>query len=209
MAKKLNAAAELKPWSRRPWPKRGNRSQARLYEAVGRALSEWERYDAVLSFMFSAFVTTKDFLAARRAYGSVRTFEGRCEMLRAAAEAYFIDHPDEALAARFKQIMTNSKNYSERRNDITHAAVDHFRPEPPKKQKMPAPNTYALFPSFATFRNRDPDGTPTYCYTADELEYFRQEFFKLRRPAADLSAEISTAWIKQASAGKLRKLYRN
>jgi hypothetical protein len=181
---------ELSPWDRRPWPTCGDTNQDTLYAAVGRALSEWERYDATLSFLYSSLVTTIQLLAARRSYSAVRTFEGRMEMLRAASEANFSEYPDAVQLTAWKVILRNSMKYCERRNEIAHGAVDHYQPEPPALTEFAALDTFALFPSYATFRTRELDGTPTYCYTEAELEYFRQEFFKLRRPVIDLSSAL-------------------
>jgi hypothetical protein len=208
MAKGKPKPKELKPWDRRPWPSQGDTSQEALYAGIGRALSEWERYEAVLSFLFSSFVSPSDPAIARRAYSAVRTFEGRTEMLRAASEAHFWAYPNHDFLASFKIVLQGATTFSPRRNDIAHGAVDHYRPPPPALRDVPAPNTFALFPSFASFRERDINNAPLYCYTSPELEYFRQQFFILRRPAGDLAAELQTAERKRASHGKLRQLYR-
>jgi hypothetical protein len=188
---KMPKPKELKPWDRRPWPPHGDTDQEKLYAGVGRALSEWERYDARLSFLFAAFTSQEDNAIGRRAYSAVRTFEGRRDMLRAASEAYFVLHPNKEFLAAFKEILRNAATFSERRNDISHGAVDHYRPEPPTLPPTLGGDEYALFPSFATFRTRNVNNEPTYCYTSAELEYFRQQFYELRRPVADLAALLA------------------
>jgi hypothetical protein len=80
----LQQAPPLKPADRRPWPEVGDKSIEETYAAVGRALSNWERYEWVLSHLFSVIVSDTESEAARRAYGAVRTFEGRIDMLEAA-----------------------------------------------------------------------------------------------------------------------------
>ena len=82
-----------KPFDRRPWPTIGDRELDITYAAVGRALSSWERFEGILSLLFSAFVVNMEREGARRAYSAVRTFEGRAEMLKAASEAYFMNSP--------------------------------------------------------------------------------------------------------------------
>jgi hypothetical protein len=209
MSKKEEKAKELKPWDRRPWPISGDTNQNELYAAVGRALSEWERYESVLAFLFANLIGAPVMLAARRAYSAVRTFEGRADMLRAASEAYFYGDPTatDRFQPDFKTILSHATSFASRRNDVAHGVVDHYRPKPPAPAPLPAPEEYALFPAYATFKDRDPESVPSYCYTSDELEYFRLEFFKLRKPAYDLSAEISVMVRKNASRGKLRWLY--
>jgi hypothetical protein len=94
MTKSAPETKELDPWDRRPWPSRGDLSQNHLYASIGRALSESERAEASLTFVFSSFTLSPESKIVRRAYSAVRTFEGRAEMLRAASEAYFSTHPD-------------------------------------------------------------------------------------------------------------------
>lgn len=208
MTKKDAKPKEPKPWDRRPWPESGDRNQEKLYAAVGRAISEWERYEAMLAFLFANFLGSHLLLAGRRAYSAVRTFEGRTAMLRAASEAYFYGAPHPELLAKFKTLLTHATKFSEIRNEIVHGVVDHYRPEPPAPEPRPALNAYALFPAYASVKDRDPDSVPGYCYTSVELEYFRQEFFKLRNPAHTLAAEISVAARAPALRGKLQSLYR-
>ena len=88
MSKKEKAI--LKDWDRRPWPKEGDKDIATLYASIGRALSQWERFDGTLSLLFATMVAGEGTLAARRAYSAVRTFEGRMEMLRAASEVVLL-----------------------------------------------------------------------------------------------------------------------
>jgi hypothetical protein len=180
----------VQPWDRRPWPSDGDVDEDKLYAAIGRFLSEWERYESILSFVFAAFVTSEHFAIARRAYSAVRTFEGRADMLRASSQTYFYLHPDEPLQEQFKAIIKAAASFSPRRNDIAHGAVDRYLHEPPLLAPVPRSDKFALFPSFATFKDRDVEGVPTYCYTTNELEYFRMEFLKLRNPAAQLASHI-------------------
>jgi hypothetical protein len=130
-------------------------------------------------------------------------------MLRAASETYFWVHPNDGLQTEFKMILRAATSFVPRRNEIAHGAVDHYQPEPPEAPLIPAPDSYALFPSNATFKERNIEGDPTYCYTSAELEYFRQEFFRLRKPASRLFAELVRTEQRRASRGKFRSLYRS
>lgn len=195
------------PWDRCPWPSQGDHNQERLYAGIGRALSEWERYDTTLSFLFAAFVSPAAPLGARRAYSAVRTFEGRVEMLRAASEAHFSAHPDNERQEDWKTILRDSNKYAERRNEIAHGAVEHYVPQPPALKTVGGVAGYALFPSFSTFRNRDLVGDPAYCYASPELEYFRARFYLLRKPALDLSIAVTRSSRQRASLEKLQRLF--
>lgn len=193
---KTSRPKELKPWDRRPWPKRGSGSLSKLYAAVGAALSEWERFEDELSRIFAALVSDPMSLPAQRAYNAVRTFEGRAEMLRAASEAYFVLWPNSSLQVSLKGLLRDAICYSQRRNDIAHGVVSYFEALPwpayPRWGKKP-PKSFGFYPSNANFKDREiggPGGIPTYCLTVAELDYFLQEFRKLRQPAINLAAQL-------------------
>jgi hypothetical protein len=170
-------------WDRRPWPKIGDADIEITYASVGRAISRWEAYDGILSVLFSAFVspgfTTR---GAMRAYSAVRTFEGRLEMLRAASQAYFDEQPDEKLLAGFKDILRSASCFAPRRNELTHAAVGRFISD-----DRAAAKTYALYPAYASFKERDLRNKPTYCMTSVEIDYFSEHFFRLQKPVTALT----------------------
>ena len=213
MASKSSKPQQPRPWDRRPWPESGDGHQDITYAAVGRALSEWERYESVLGFLFGNLVLpgAPVLLAATRSYSAVRTFEGRAEMLRAASEAFFFYYGTEmadTLQDKFKDVLRNAVQFSQRRNDIAHGVVDHYRPPPPTVPPMSSPDEYALFPAYATFKERDPQNVPTYCYASAELDYYRTQFYSLRRPAFSLCQEIATAAQASALRGKYRSLIR-
>lgn len=190
MAKKSDKPKEPKPWDRKPWPKRGNRTGMKLYAAVGRALSSWEGLERELGVIFSLLVAGSNTKSARRAYYAVRTFEGRSEMLRAASEAFFAERENIPLQDKFKELFSAAKSFSPRRNDIAHGAVNHFIRDPavgPFKRFK----TFALYPSFANYKDRALDSRPTYCYTSIEIDRYTFEFRGLIFSAGYLMEEIS------------------
>jgi len=190
MGRKQPKPKEPKPWERPPWPSKGDRSQRKLYEAIGRALSQWERYEGVLSLVFSNLVASDCPTIARRAYSAVRTFEGRSDMLSAASFAYFSEWPDEKLLIAFKGVLRAAKSFNLRRIDLAHGAVDYYFPNPRPATWRPG-NSYALYPSYANFKDRDVKDVPSYCYTSRELENLRMEFHLLQKPALQLAQDLS------------------
>ena len=117
---------EPKFWDRRPWPSHGDSEESQIYMAVGRALTCWERLEVNLSALFSAFTSPTNQIAAKRAFASVRTFEGRADMLRASSSAYFEKMPNDMLLDQFKNVLSESTQAARRRNDIAHGALDRF-----------------------------------------------------------------------------------
>lgn len=181
---------ETNPAKRPPWPPKGDDNMDTLYAAVGRALSQWERYEAHLAMLFSAVVTGMETDIARRAYCAVRTFEGRAEMLRAASEAYFFIYPDPNLQERLKTVIKEAKTFSERRNEITHAVLDHWQPNPAVYPLLQE-NSWGLFPTAATFKNRSFEkNTPEYCYTSIEINRLYEEFDRITGEPASIAGLI-------------------
>lgn len=198
----MTQAKELKPWDRRPWPTVGDQDIDVTYAAVGRALSAWERFEGILSLLFSAFVVNMEREGARRAYSAVRTFEGRIEMLKAASEAYFHESPNEAWLTSFKTMFKTSSQFGPRRNDIAHGVVQYFNVTSETELRAPG-GGFALFPSFANFKDRSLSNHPDYCYTSVELKYFTDEFEKLQEAPTHLASNIiHLAAGKRGSPGK-------
>jgi hypothetical protein len=104
---------DLKPWDVRPWPSVGDGDIEKLYAAVGRALSMWERSEYGLSYLFSTFCGAGTPIQARpaqNAYNAIRTFEGRTEMLAAASKTFFYGYGDLGTCCkRFKTIFSVAK----------------------------------------------------------------------------------------------------
>jgi hypothetical protein len=206
MSKKAAKEPKLKPWDRRPWPIAGDLDLTTIYAAAGRALSQWERYEGVLSLLFSAFVAGTETQAAKRAYVSVRTFEGRAEMLRAASSAYFTEKPNHgSLQEPFKTILRDATSFAPRRNEIAHGVVDYFwlRDAKPERGEPVLEERFGLYPSYASFRERSITNDPTYCYTSAELDYFFGQFLRLGNEASGLVGHV----LKVRKRPSLRRLY--
>lgn len=197
---------EMKPWDRRPWPAIGDSELDITYAAVGRCLSSWERFEGILSLLFSAFVVNMERDGARRAYSAVRTFEGRIEMLKAASEAYFHESPNDGWLTSFKTIFKTSKEFAARRNDIAHGVVQYFNLSSETEFRIPG-GGFALFPSYANFKDRSLSNEPDYCYTSVELDYFQKHFDGLQDAPTTLAGQIiHLAAGKRGSPGKHLRL---
>jgi hypothetical protein len=178
------------PWDVPPLPERGDETNSATFEAVGRATSDWEYLEAYLGLIFGIFVgslTMTD--APMRAYGSVVAFAGRCGMLKAAAEVFFLDHPHKALEDEFYTLEKHAGNFAARRNEIAHGIVQsHFVGGTDVGS--------ALIPSYHATNKRklgaqvDSDipqiAILKYAYTSKEIAYFSDQFQRLSKRALDL-----------------------
>jgi hypothetical protein len=178
----------LKPWDRQDWPAHGDDNIDTTYQAVGRALSSWERLEGVLSLLFASLISGLEESAARRAYNAVRTFEARAEMLSAAAESYFKKHDDKIGKNKFNETLKEIRNYAARRNDIAHGVVDFFSTA--SFSSIGAGVSYCQYPSYANSKHRTDSDAPTYCYSSSELNYYSEKFTILQRPISELVGHL-------------------
>jgi hypothetical protein len=119
-----------KPWDIPPFPKKGDENAGVLYEAIGHALSEWNKFEETLATIFASLVTGQQTEAAERAYGSVVSFSGRIEMIKAALEGFLFHVPESAehLKKPLTDMLREALQFSGRRNEIAHGVVQENRP---------------------------------------------------------------------------------
>lgn len=169
----------LAPWAIRTRPARGDDDPQVTFAAVGNALTQWAHYETALSRLFSAFIALdRDTEAGRRAFGAVRTFEGRLDMLRATADIYFATFPDATLQTDWVEAQKLGKKYGERRNEIAHGAVLPLLSEKPTPDG--ASDGVCLAPAQIDPKKRDVRGVPLFYYNAASLNHYADEFSKLK-----------------------------
>jgi hypothetical protein len=181
-------------WEVPPLPEKGDWSESGLFEAIGRALSAWERFEHSLADLYMAFLSPHvGGLPAYRAYGSIITAKGRLEMIQVAGRAYFSTSPDAKGETGLKQIIKLASDYGPRRNELAHGIVGPY--------SSPAGHVrgVALHPSdYATNKQIlrggleietmwGPRATiPRYAYTSAEVKFFTRKFGELLKPSHDL-----------------------
>lgn len=183
--KKEKAKKPANLWDRpKKWPTIGDRDDKTIYGAVGRALSSWEVYEAHLSLLFGAFIEPiSGGLRARQAFCSIRTHEGRLEMLRAAGEAYFNDWPQKEWEKDLENIVKYDREWSGRRNDIAHGCIQPFWR---LDGSIIDGGGYVLIPSAANSKDRSINGIPTYALLSSDINGYKSKFAELCIPVANI-----------------------
>jgi hypothetical protein len=157
------------PWAMPPLAAKGDPDLHTVWRAVGEALSYWEWLEGYLSLIFCEMVSPKWSFPAHRAYGSVISFNGRADMLRNAAEAYFVTQPDAELQEKLNGILKVMSRASPRRNDIAHGiAQPHYLGGPMRG--------FVLYPAFYSTNRRNNAGHPKYGMTSVEIGRFAEQF---------------------------------
>jgi hypothetical protein len=192
----MDTQTSPEPWDRRPLPSAGDASVTETYAAVGEALTEWGKFECDLALLFCAFVSAAGaYRAADRAYTAVRTFEGRLEMLRAAAEVHFSTAKYQTIKRHFNRVTgTDWRKYAERRNEIAHGIVQPYSSALSHHvitKHQIAGRGYCLFPPYNEFRKTTLDREPVYAYSSIEIRHYAAQFRLLSDSALDITRVVS------------------
>jgi hypothetical protein len=175
------------PWDVPPTLPESDMSFENLYRAVGEALSTWEGVENELAQLFAAFVGAEaNFknweatIPAIRAYGSVISFNGRADMIDAAAKGYFFvtktvsfDLGPSIPETRYADLMKACRGFAARRNDIAHGMALLSLNEAGR-----VTGVYLQPGLFASKKN--PLGKqPSYSYTTSQIRDFIKHFQEL------------------------------
>ena len=167
-------------WDAPPLPERGDHSEDTTYAGVGRVLSEWEACEAELSHIYAMFVCKFFQPEAYREYGAGRIFIDRLRIIRSAAEAYFVRHPNQEREGKFDQLAQLAEMCSARRNEVAHSIVREMGFVRSRRFGDPFGQQFCLVPSHYNYKRFGPDNMPTYAYTSAELAYLKGGLSQLR-----------------------------
>jgi hypothetical protein len=184
------------PWDRPPLARRGNRSEASLFESIGRALNAWEMVEAEMAHLYSAFITLERFdLASNLAYGEPNTFPLRAAALQRSACPHFCRYPSQEIEGEFRRLITLAERYSVRRNDIAHGTVRPFEwvitPATQETVLQVVPwyedCSWCLIPPHYRPKNTGRDRGPAYLFTSWEINEFGKVFMNIAHAISNLS----------------------
>lgn len=174
----------------------GDKDATVIYEAVGYALSIWEGLETVIAALFKVLVESKT-NAASRAYGGVGSHTARLDLLKNAAEAFFIVHNvSKEHQSEFNKLTSHLKDASGRRNEIAHGYVVHhtynnkevgcflFPPNYNTRKTKPAISIEEI----RAMPDDDPFvlSTAKYRYTRSDILEFVEKFFLLKKWAYEV-----------------------
>lgn len=176
-------------WDRPPFAKRGSAERV-LYEAIGRALMDWEEVEGGFAFVYSAFLTGSRFnTKANRRYGAPANFAQRVDGLKTVACRYFQKNCSQQVEGEFDELVRLSIGWSNRRNDIAHGRARPsqwvIEPDPAMQDAF----RWCIVP--AHFRaEKFPDNIPAYVLSSREIRRFGVAFRELSRRVSDFAYRI-------------------
>ena len=176
-------------WDRPPFPQQGDADKKEIWTAVGAAISAWGEYEAALGRLFTIFIAGEfPSPQAKRAFGGIRTFDGRRELLRGVSEAFF--HYRKGTSEEqvwFKAILKDASHAVERRNDLAHGIAMAFTPEGKSEQEG-----FCLMPSYYDSSKRDPNDIAEFAYRSASINTFASGFKSLITAPLELGNSIVT-----------------
>jgi hypothetical protein len=157
---------------------------------VGAALTAWGTYETELGRLFARFMAGEyPSPAADMAFGAMRAFEGRLQVLRSSGQAFFDYRPhDKEDRKILDEILKMGQRFCERRNEIAHGVVLPYQPI--NVSICDEAQGFCLFPSHYDSHRRDTSYKPSFCYSSAELNAYSCEFRKLADPVHALANKI-------------------
>ena len=114
-------------WDKPTLDKNGDEHPDGIFIEMGKCLSKWESLETSFAELFAYFIESRSNVA-RRAYGYATV--GREDILRGAAEAFFLNHQaDDETKRHFNIIMRHKQRGSKFRNEIAHGVVSELLSE--------------------------------------------------------------------------------
>ncbi len=209
--KKEKTPKPSKPWDDPPTKANGDDSPVPLFQAVGYALTCWERLDEALASLFNELVQSRQG-EALAAYGIVSSSASRSSMILVAIAYLFPSGTP--LRNQIESTLSEIGHLAGKRNNIAHGVVSsvHATMTHPGGQKKSTghyliPAHYltrkALSPDEITLLLQQDPATSSpimqkYAYTADQIRDFAEHFNAYRHRVLDLQddaiQQIASRW---------------
>lgn len=101
----------------------GDTSARDVFVSVGYALSQWEHTEESLASLYSFLCGPRSTHAAFRSYGTLTATMPRRNIIRAAADVFFLTFPKPELSDRLDSLLGLYMDAGARRNEIAHGVV--------------------------------------------------------------------------------------
>jgi hypothetical protein len=133
--------------------------------------------------------------ASIRAFGAITSVSSRAEMIRHAAEAFFLhfEEVDNAEVHRcaIEDILRAYMGWKDRRNDVAHGMVTEQRGPDYSREEQPLITTYSLCPSHGASRRwLLTSWEPTYNFISEEIDRFADGFAALDKKLSSYTTTL-------------------
>lgn len=178
-----------KPWTAPPRPTAYDKDCQQIFAAVGSALSSWAYVEDAVASIFELLVCEpqatwtycNSMSPAKRAYGSVVSFDGRAGMVEAAADAFFYVTPHADLEQRLKDLLKACRGWSGRRNEVAHGQIGGAPTDL---------NSCTPWPIESAARKRAIDYRAAFVYSSAQIREFDRQFLELHSALLDFFCDF-------------------
>jgi hypothetical protein len=189
-----------KPWDIIDPSTHGDIDEKPVFDAVGRALTEWETLEVECARMFAVFVSANQkrsyHAPAVRAYGTITSADTRFNMLQLASESFFERRPSKraSFETQWNDMLGEYKQYKNRRNEIAHGLVQRVFVTGKRTKKGARRQAIGIYltPSFYNPK-KFKSGKFTYLYVSGDIIHYAQEFTKLAWRIGGLREKLAPA----------------
>jgi hypothetical protein len=181
------------PWDPIPLPRDADLDDRITFESVGRIIDRWERIEFVLSRLYSLFVGKPNDGPAMREYGAGRILPERVNILRKAAEEWFVKNQNQKREGTFDRLTQEVLGFSDRRNEIAHGTVDRvsaltfFRERTSRADYLVQ---WAVVPAYQISKRYNFGGVPKYMYGTPEMKLLLERLIILYVALGDFLDEL-------------------
>ena len=164
----------------------GSKSPDQIHKEVGRAISNWERYEQTLMWYFRTLMNVH-FFSGEKIFGAILSSSGRHSLIIAAAEAYFVNYPEKLLEVT--KSLNLCRHYTGLRNDLAHVFIFESYVSNGEKEYFLQPPIYAD----SKYKGLSGRSKPIYKYSHVEVADIADRLYSLSDKVAEL-VELTNEW---------------
>jgi hypothetical protein len=165
---------------------------AKIYEAVGRCLSQWELCESGFANVYATLIKPPSSYPAFRSFGAVLSARGRRSLIEEAADVFWNSFPGGSLQTSLKDLLNLYIDASARRNDVAHGITQHET------------DGYYWVANYHSHKN-DIAQTSPYKYNSAQILVFASDFQSLGNRARFFRLDLEAHFF--AAPEKLRARY--
>ena len=182
----------LPPWTRPSGgpARHGDKSARPIYEAIGRAVSNWEGAEVAALILFAALTTDEKDIANFSRTFSIR--DRAIQLRRAASSLPFSEGNNKEVAnlkVEIEALVDAYEGWSERRNDVAHGCVTPMWSPDYANPECPTVRTFSVCPSHAN-KKKWFAGDPIYNLNASEIRAFARAFVVLDKQFEQMAKRV-------------------
>lgn len=177
-------------WDRPPLPAQGDANPKDTYVGVGCVLSQWERVELQIGYVYTGLVGKHGEWEALREFGEGATTRSRLCRLKQAASQLFIAKPHQWREGDFDRFCKEAEAAAARRHDVAHGVVrsHEWANWWVSSEASPPQRGFFLLPSHYKGSAYNEIALPEYAYTSKTLWELQSHLSRLETEAVGFAS---------------------